>query len=174
MSAQCSTAVAETTGPTGNSDSGIGEEVTAIEMEKAEKSIFQAPKAPAPSAPRVKLRRIDANLAKAYPPDGANELWWCRLKSALATQSSAFANACLFQLQAAARLPGGGISEIAVNAPLAMVEAAQPRDEIEAALAVQMACTHTAMAVLACLGGQSGGQRRVAARARRGFPWRAA
>jgi hypothetical protein len=39
-----------------------------------------------------------------------------------------------------------------MNAALAMIEAAAPKDEIEAALAVQMACTHTAaMAVLAKL-----------------------
>ena len=45
-----------------------------------------------------------------------------------------------------------------------MIEAAQPRDEIEGALAVQMACTHTAaMAVLARLGNGYGGERRVAA-----------
>jgi hypothetical protein len=31
-----------------------------------------------------------------------------------------------------------------VNAALALIEAAAPRDEIEAALAVQMACTHSA------------------------------
>ena len=36
-----------------------------------------------------------------------------------------------------------------MNAALAMIEAAAPKDETEAALAVQMACTHTAaMAVL--------------------------
>jgi hypothetical protein len=41
-----------------------------------------------------------------------------------------------------------------MNAALAMIEAAAPRDEIEGALAVQMACTHTAaMAVLAKLDG---------------------
>ena len=39
-----------------------------------------------------------------------------------------------------------------MNAALAMIEAAAPKDEIEAALAVQMACTHTAaLAVLAKL-----------------------
>jgi hypothetical protein len=51
---------------------------------------------------------------------------------------------------AAARLPQrGGISEVAVNASLAFIESAKPRDEVEAALVIQMACTHTAtMAVL--------------------------
>src|ERR1700751_5449769 len=51
-----------------------------------------------------------------------------------------------------------------MNAALAMIEAAAPKEEIEGALAVQMACTHTAaMAVLARLGGGHGSERRVAA-----------
>jgi hypothetical protein len=61
-------------------------------------------------------------------------------------------------------LPGGGISEIGVNAALAIIEAAAPKDEVEAALAVQMAATHTAaMTVLERLGGGHGRERRVAA-----------
>jgi hypothetical protein len=112
---------------------------------------------------RVKLRRVNANLAKAYPSDGDSKVWWKRLKRVLGTRSSAFVDASLCQLQAAARLPCSGISEIAVNAALAMIEAAAPKDEIEGALAVQMACTHTAaMAVLARLGGGHGTERRVA------------
>ena len=48
--------------------------------------------------------------------------------------------------------PWGGISQLSMNAALAMIEAAAPKDEIEAALAVQMACMHTAaLAVLAKL-----------------------
>ena len=55
-------------------------------------------------------------------------------------------------------------SDIALTAALAMIEAAAPSDEIEGALAVQMACTHTAaMAALARLGGGHGSERRVAA-----------
>jgi hypothetical protein len=45
-----------------------------------------------------------------------------------------------------------------------MIEAAAPRDEIEGALAVQMACTHTAaMAVLAKLDIPFASERRVVA-----------
>jgi hypothetical protein len=45
-----------------------------------------------------------------------------------------------------------------------MIEAVSPKDEIESALAIQMASTHTAaMAVLARLGGGHGSERRVAA-----------
>ena len=113
---------------------------------------------------RVKLRRVNASLAKNYPPDGESKAWWKRLKKALGTTSSDFVNASLFQLQAAARLPGSGICEMTVNAALAMIEAAAPKDEIEGALAVQMACTHSAaMAVLARLGGGGGSEQRVAA-----------
>jgi hypothetical protein len=51
-----------------------------------------------------------------------------------------------------------------MNAALAMIEAASPKNEIEAALAVQMACTHTAaMAVLAKLDVAFATERRVAA-----------
>jgi hypothetical protein len=49
-------------------------------------------------------------------------------------------------------------------AAFAMIEAAAPKDEIEAALAVQMACTHTAaMAVLAKMNVAFGTEQRVAA-----------
>ena len=116
------------------------------------------------SAPiSVKLQRIDATSSRPYPPDGERRDWWERLKAALGSCSSAFVNASLMQLQAAARLPTSGVSEIAVNAALAMIEAAAPRNEIEAALAIQMACSHmAAMAVLGRLGGAVGHEKRIA------------
>ena len=78
--------------------------------------------------------------------------------------SSDFVNASLLQLQAAAQLPCGGISETATNAALALIEAAAPRNEVEGALAVQMACTHAAaMSVLARFRGGGGSEHRVAA-----------
>jgi hypothetical protein len=33
-----------------------------------------------PARVRVKLRRVNADLAKAYPPDGESKVWWTRLK----------------------------------------------------------------------------------------------
>jgi len=72
----------------------------------------------------------------------------------LGTTSSDFVNASLLQIQATARLPFGTISEH--YAALAIIEAATPKNEIEAALAVQMACAHTAaMAVLTLLAGKT-------------------
>src|SRR4051812_2262162 len=54
-----------------------------------------------------------------------------------------FVAASLQQLIAAARLPNSGICEIAVNASLAFIDGAKPRDEIESALVIQMACAHS-------------------------------
>lgn len=113
---------------------------------------------------RVRLKRINATKSQPYPPDGEAKEWWGRLKVALGTESSTFVNASLLNLLTAARLPCSGISETGINAALAMIEAAEPRDEIEAALVVQMACTHAAsMSVLSRFGGGGGGERRVAA-----------
>jgi hypothetical protein len=112
---------------------------------------------------RVKLKRINSDLSKAYPPDGEHKRWWDRLKAALGTTSSDFVNATLVQIQNASRLPCGGISETSVNAVLAFIEAAEPKNEIETALAIQMACSHAVtMAVLSRAGGASGGNRHVA------------
>ena len=117
-----------------------------------------------PPPVRVKVFRADGKLTRVHPPDGESAIWWRRLKKALGTTSSDFVNASLFQIQSASRSPWGGISELAMNAALAMIEAAAPKDEIEGALAVQMACTHTAaMAVLAKLDVAFATEQRVAA-----------
>jgi hypothetical protein len=93
---------------------------------------------------RVKMCRTGAFVEKVYPPDGDSKNWWQRLNKALGTASSDFVNASLLQIQAAARSPFGTISETAMNAALAMIAGARPKDEIEGALTVQMAFTHTA------------------------------
>src|SRR5262249_40876521 len=82
----------------------------------------------------------------------------------LGTVSPDFVRSSLLQLQSAARSPYGTISELAINSALAMVEAAAPRDEIEAGLAIQMACCHAvAMSVLAKMDSGFGTERRIAA-----------
>jgi hypothetical protein len=93
---------------------------------------------------RVKVYRADGKLARVYSPDGDGRGWWRRLNTALSTTSSDFVNDSLFQIQSACRCPWGGISELSMNAALATIAAAAPKDEIEAVLAVEMACTHTA------------------------------
>src|SRR2546427_5036843 len=120
----------------------------------------------APPPVKVRLKRVNCDQSLPYPPDGQAREWWQRLKNAFGTASSAFVEASLYQLIAAARLPGSGLCEIAVNASLAFIEGAKPQGEVECALVMQMACTHTAaMAVLNRLGGGHGGDRSVAAMA---------
>jgi hypothetical protein len=119
-----------------------------------------AGKVPAPV--RVKLKRVNCNEAIPYPPDGQSREWWHRLQNAFGTASSAFVAASLQQLIAAARLPNSGICEIAVNASLAFIEGAKPRGEVECALVMQMACTHSAaMSVLGTFAGANGYGRAV-------------
>jgi hypothetical protein len=113
---------------------------------------------------RVKLLRPYAFEEETAPPDGESNDWWSRLSKALGTVSTDFVRASLLQLQGAARSPYGTISETAINAALAMIEAAAPKDELEGALAVQMACTHTAaMSVLAKTDSGFGTERRITA-----------
>ena len=117
-----------------------------------------------PSPVRVKLLSAYGYTEETAPPDGESEDWSLRLNTALGTVSSDFVRASLLQLQGAARSPFGTISELAINAALAMIEAAAPTDELEGALAVQMACTHTAaMSVLAKMDSGFGTERRIAA-----------
>jgi hypothetical protein len=112
---------------------------------------------------RVRLLRADAYQEQTCPPDEEKD-WWTRLSKALGTVSPDFVKASLLQLQAAARSPFGTISETAMNAGLAMIAAAAPKDEIEGALAVQMACTHAAaLAILGKLDSAFGTERRIAA-----------
>jgi hypothetical protein len=114
----------------------------------------------------VKLERVTSDYGRPCPPDGNGKEWFQRLKQALGTVSPDFVEASLHQLVMAARLPGGGLgglSETPVNAALAFIEGAKPRDEVEAALIIQMACTHSAtMAVLRRVGGGHGGDRSLA------------
>jgi hypothetical protein len=115
---------------------------------------------------RVRLVRPDAYDEQTCPPASEQDIkaWETRLNTALGTLSPDFVRAALLQLQAAARSPYGSVSELAINAALAMIEAAAPRDELEAALAIQMACTHTAaMSVLAKMDSAFGTERRIAA-----------
>ena len=79
-----------------------------------------------------------------------------------ATFLNELVNASLLQIQAAARSPFGTISETAMNAALAMIAAAAPKDEIEGALAVQMSRTRAAaMAILGKLDSGFGTEQRI-------------
>ena len=104
---------------------------------------------------RVRSRRITADSAKLYPPDGEERIWWGRLKQALGTSSSDFVTASLHQLQAAAQFPGSGISETTLRSLLSRV--LRPGMRSRQRLLFQMACTHgAAMSVFGRLGPAGG------------------
>jgi hypothetical protein len=113
---------------------------------------------------RVKLRPITCDQGKLHPPADDRAEWWRRLKKAFGTESSDFVDMALFQLQLATRPHGSAVSEPAINAALAMIEAWAPSNAAEAAIALQAACTHSAaMAVLCRARGANGSDRHVAA-----------
>lgn len=110
----------------------------------------------------VRLKSIQGNVVAFGSPLKKEESWRRDLKAALGTVSDPFVDMTLQHLQAVARLPGAGVSETAINGALAIIAAAAPTNEIEAALAVQMAATHTvAMAVMSRIGGAHGGPGRL-------------
>ena len=111
----------------------------------------------------TRLKEVTATSARVCPPPGDDRLWWYRLKRALGTCSDDFVNTSLIQLQSATRLPNHGICEAALNGALALIEAVGPRDEVEGALALQMAASHAAaMAVIGKLCDAPGQERRAA------------
>ena len=110
----------------------------------------------------IKVKGIQGDVAAFGSPDVKEDLWKQRLKAAFGTASDAFVEVSLHQLQAAARLPGQGPSEAAMNAAIAMISADKPGNEMEAALAVQGAALHmVAMAVMGRIGGGTGGSHRL-------------
>ena len=69
--------------------------------------------------------------------------WLARLQDAFGSQGTAFAILQLNRLIAVARSSDGKIEDVTLNGMLAMVEGATPQNEVQAALAVQMAITHS-------------------------------
>ncbi len=74
--------------------------------------------------------------------------WLARLANAFGSRGTQFAISQLNQIMVASRDGDGKIDSGRVNAILAMVEAARPDNELQAALAVQMAVTHFATLTL--------------------------
>jgi hypothetical protein len=68
---------------------GEGDAPTVWQGDRGMTDTVLAPTASASKPParrtRVKLRRVNCNFSKPYPPDGGERLWWDRLKAALGT-----------------------------------------------------------------------------------------
>jgi hypothetical protein len=110
----------------------------------------------------IKIEGIQGNVVSFGSPGPAEPAWRKQLKTSFGTVSDAFVDMALHHLERAARMPGDGASDMAINGAIAMIAARAPSDEIEAALALQMACTHmAAMAVMSRIGGAGGGPQRL-------------
>lgn len=106
--------------------------------------------APAPTGKRRvgALVYKDANSVQylARSPVGEERAAWRReLKAALGTSSAAFVDAALARLLAASTLPNNMVpTSTSVAAALALVQSMEPANELQAALAVDVACLHAA------------------------------
>ena len=108
-----------------------------------------------PAAPGEDGRRVSAQVYKVEgtvkyrtrpPPGTTKKAWSAALKKALGSSSAPFVGACLKRLISACTLPGQGIpTSTGVSAALALIESMKPEDELQAALAVDVACLHAAV-----------------------------
>jgi hypothetical protein len=127
------------------------------------------PRTNVPAMPRrrrrsatIKIGGIQGNVVSFTSPGTDDHVWREQLKTALGTLSDAFVDMALHHLEGAARMPGAGPSDMAINGALGIIAAFAPQNEMEAALAVQAACTHmVAMAMMARIGGGHGSDRRL-------------
>ena len=110
----------------------------------------------------IKIKGIQGNVVSFGSPDPTDLAWRRQLKTAFGTVSDEFVDMALLHLERAARMPGDGPSDMAINGAIAMIAAFAPKNEMEAALALQAACTHmAAMAVMSRIGGAGGGPQRL-------------
>jgi hypothetical protein len=98
------------------------------------------------SAPRVKLLEQDGKREIA-PDHSDKQMGWLMLMTALGTTDMDFLNGFINQL-AAAISPGRPPDEEQLNFVLSVVKDIEPRDQVEAMLAAQMALVHIAMMTL--------------------------
>jgi hypothetical protein len=111
---------------------------------------------------KIRIKGIQGNVVSFGSPGPTHLAWRNQLKTAFGTVSDEFVDMALHHLERAARMPADGASDMAINGAIAMIAAFDPQNEMEAALALQAACTHmVAMAVMSRIGGAGGGPHRL-------------
>src|SRR5450759_2543209 len=112
----------------------------------------------------IKIKGIQGNVVSFASPGPTEPAWREQLKATLGTVSDAFVDMALHHLERAARMPSDGPSNASINGALAIIAGFDPRNEVEAALALQAACVHmAAMVMMARIGGGHGSDRRLPA-----------
>jgi hypothetical protein len=123
-------------------------------------AISRRPRRSRPAA--IRIKGIQGDVVSFASPGPADQVWRKQLKATLGTVSDSFVDMTLQHLEQAARLPGAGPSNVSINGALAVIAAFAPKNEVEAALALQAACVHmVAMVMMARIGGGHGGDRRL-------------
>jgi hypothetical protein len=109
----------------------------------------------------MRIKGIQGAVASFESPGPADQVWRKQLKATLGTVSDAFVDMALHHLERAARMPGDDPSNVSINGALAIIAGFAPKNEMEAAIALQAASTHmVAMVMLAPVGGGHGGPHR--------------
>ena len=106
------------------------------------KAFWAAKDAKKPSA-RIKIRKDDSGAYNLCLDHQDPETGRILLMQALGTTDSDFIN-CLMGQLAYASAQGNQVSEVGANFLLSVVKGIEPRDQLEAMLAAQMAATHIA------------------------------
>ncbi len=102
-------------------------------------------------SPRVRVQlnqKKDGTLELLGGAHNDREGWLQRLQDAFGSRGTDFALGQLNRLIVLCKDADGKIENVKLNGLLAMIEGAAPQNEMQAALAVQMAMTHTALQTL--------------------------
>ncbi len=102
---------------------------------------YRERKAAASLAPAIKVLNKKVGEIAADHPDQA--VGWALLMEALGTADRDFLNGLIYQLGDASGI-GRQLDEQGLNFMLSVVKSIQPRDQLEAMLAAQMAAVHAA------------------------------
>ena len=86
---------------------------------------------------RIRIKRIQGDVVSFGSLGPTDPAWRQQLKTAFGTVSDEFVDMALHHLERAARMPGDGPSDMAINGAIAMIAAFAPKNEVEAALALQ-------------------------------------
>ncbi|HEX5931429.1 MAG TPA: hypothetical protein VFY74_06735 [Methyloceanibacter sp.] len=102
-----------------------------------------------PNRVSIEVEKGEGRYAVKAPANQDKRDWTRRLQKALGSRSKAFIVASLDRLLAACHLPRQLIpTSTSVSSALALIESLEPKNEIEAALAVEIACLHAACGTL--------------------------
>jgi hypothetical protein len=95
---------------------------------------------------RARVTREEGPASEYFEPWGEDyKEWRKRLKAVFGTLSPDFVDASMRQLLKLAMLPGHGVAtSTSLSAALALIASLAPRDEMQAALAIHIACLHMA------------------------------